>query len=901
MRNFYNKGALAALYKAASQGGGPQQSDSLYAAANMAKPPGAPPLPKPVNPKDDPAGAALDQQDAEMQQQKMEIEKQKQEAMHRKEIDTKDKEIASLRQDVQKANMEAQKARNELDLTKQRQSMLESIRSEQSKLDTRRDSMASEEAQHKSRLAESVADAKSQISEYKAKSTEQSAMQHAKMVEQNAMQNAKSYVKMTEDARKENDRMMAGARDEVMKQREDVLNQRETILADKAKAYDDRVKAESERNKTSPYLMKNLQDAASAARNISKLRDRSMNGMQNVFLSDMGKTAAAAGTPAQPQTSTAQYAPPAAASQQAATPAPPAAANTQPQRSGFQLHSGVMGHYDRSVRTNLRNDEKARIVDAYGGGDPTAAGYEMDSARFGNLAYQYERYGREMERDKDGNIIAAGKSERDGKGYSGTDSYRAELARELSDDARKRANERLEKIRGAAPGSAEAIEAARHKQLHYKRRGWWGSAENSAIDNMRNEARNADNEWRNNESSWWTKDMDWSNPMLYLRGIAKSPYYLGKMLTVDPFDAINNSVKDYNQTSDMANDYGVNWGVFGNKGASPGALQAWEDDAKALGLSTNKAWAAGKVGLNTTLAAASVIPVGAGAASLARVAGTGLAKGLTAGAARNMAGSMAGNTGKGLLSRSWGATKDAWKARSEALAASRNTGYADRGLLSRGYHKANDFMYGSIPRTAATVGGTVGGYMLGASRYNPDSMYGLGNQMEKMSASGNEVSSDDFIPVGGSNTEASDSPVTTADPSLAKEKGNEYTANWMNTGFNGQIANTLQARTNYNYSGKPLLNTIGRIAGGFLGVNLFNDSSHDGVNRIDPSRKAMLDQSIAAASFDVGSDQHYRNWNRATGSSNRVQEAMREAQLESLEDNQFNRNFTGNAYAWSGV
>lgn len=338
MRNFDCSGLLGTMYKKAD---GPQQSpqqQALYSAASMAKPPGAPPLPKPVE-GGDPASDALAQQEAEQAEQKMEIEKQKQEAAHRKEVADRDKTIADLRDKLQNANFEAQLARQQMELFKQRQAEIDKIKAEQEKLNTRRDSMAGEEAEHKSRMAEAVADAKANIAEEKAKATEES-----------ANSNAQAYVKMTEDARKHNDEMFSGIRDEIAGQKEELLKQREDFMLQREHEAEERMKKMQEGNKVSPYLMKSLQDAASSARNIAKLNSNMIAKSDNLFASDLGKSAAvtAMGTTqnsAQPQQQT----------QQQQQPQQQQSADRSPYRDSLTTHYG----------NRVRNDDMNRLRNMY--------------------------------------------------------------------------------------------------------------------------------------------------------------------------------------------------------------------------------------------------------------------------------------------------------------------------------------------------------------------------------------------------------------------------------------------------------------------------------------------------------------------------------------------------------
>lgn len=770
---------------------------ALYAAANLAKPPGAPPLPKPIDGAD-PAGDALAAQDAEIEQQKLELEKQKQEAAHRKEIDNKDKEIASLRQDVQKANMEAQRIRSEMELMRHHQADMDKLRSEGEKLNSRRDQMAGEEAQHKSRLAEAVADAKADIAEEKAKAKEDT-----------ANSNAQAYIKMTEDARKHSDEMFAGARDEVMKQREDVIKQKESILNDKAKAFDERMNAANERSKMSPYLMKSLQDAAAAARNIAKLRDRSLNGMDNVFLSDMGKQASTA-------------------------------------------IEGENSYVTGKLRAmNDRNKDAVRAQYSHLLDDQTAGGHAMTGARFGSLSDQLRAQGVEAQYDDDGELIPTGRLEKE-KGIKPEGNlFDASIAKEIAEDENDAARKRLKAISGAKAGSDEAIERARYDMLHREDKGLWSNRK-SKIDQARNGFADANREWESDQSNPFTMDMSWYNPLKYVRFATKIPYYAAKYLVYEPLNMVNESVQDANRTYAMADAYGHRLNHFsGNHYSSDAARKAFEEDAKKDGVASSAWGATGRVAGSGALAAADLATTAAmftGVGTAAGAAGKAAIHGLRAGgriAARQ-------------------AAKDAWKLSREAWKGAKANGYAGYNGFLRGANKLNDAMFGNWKRMAVSIPATVGanlamprynaqsqrqlaqggsqysgGYSQPGYEYNPDaysqenrqfgggaaapiaqnassfghSGAGMGKVASTVKSPANAVA----VPSGSTPASVSSGSTNQARP---VSRGSDRTANWINTGYNHMNTGNVWASSNTSGAMYKALRTAAQLGSGLLGIDL---------------------------------------------------------------------------------
>lgn len=827
---------LAALAKAASQS--PVQSpgqQALMAAANLAKPPGAPPLPKPVDPAD-PAGDALAQQDAEIQQQKLELEKQKQEAMHRKEVAEKDKEIASLRQDLQGANMEAQRMRNQMEMLKQRQADADKLRAESEKLNSRRDQMAGEEAQHKARMSEAVAEAKATIAEERAKSTEQA-----------ANSNAQAYVKMTEDARKRSDEMFAGARDEVMKQREDVLKQKESILADKSKAFDERMNAANERNKTSPYLMKSLQDAASAARNIAKLRDRSLNSMDNVFLSDMPKTASQQANPQQaPQANPSQ---PAAAVQQQQAPAP---TNVRVYNPG-DGRSFEQSEYSKDVMAR----RKASLEQMYNNGDQSAAGHMQNAANYRNMAYQYRTAGSEYSRDGDGRIIAPGKS----YGNGGYGSLYAGAMDELANEYERKGMDRADALASSADRNAAGdIELARYKDMMRTTDGVFHGRDRSMYDRLSNEASDAVK--GKSDFSWWS--------------------------IFDPTTYFDDAWRNYKVSKDMERSYGD----------TEEGRAAFRDAARAAGVSTTGAGRAFNLGLGVLGSVADAALTASMLVPGVNLATGGLKAGMTAAKAAQ---------GLGKLQK----LRKAYKAYRGFNEASRAANYAGRGRFVAGLNRANDAIGGwkgmagsaaltggvalaqnrydqnglqqHMQKTASGTAGQIASAALdstvGSVTYPnglvgaPTSIYGIAAHM--YNNYGSQPSGSALPPAQPGDNQEPQAPGT--------QRGTTDTAGWINGGYNFNNLNNAASSTFVNYGPVAAARMVGGILGNFLPIDMNLVAKGSPYRQEQEYRRGMMNNAITSAAMDVNGSAFYRNMRRNDATSSRMQDDLKAARDDAAE------------------
>lgn len=240
---------LRALTKSASQPMTPG-NQAMANAAQMAAPPGAPPLPSAPSP-----AQSSEQPNAEATVP---------EAQYKKEMDGKTKEIESLRAQLQDAKFEVQrtKMRSEfqqqqqkmqLDMQAKQQAMLDKVKGEQAALDKRQAEVEQQNAQQKIQLERDAAQQQMNIAREEAKSIQNIAKRDADSIKATAADNAKSYVRMTDDARKAADGYMASKQQELNKQQEAARNSTPYIP---------------------PALQSQLRGAMAAAKNVGKFRAR---------------------------------------------------------------------------------------------------------------------------------------------------------------------------------------------------------------------------------------------------------------------------------------------------------------------------------------------------------------------------------------------------------------------------------------------------------------------------------------------------------------------------------------------------------------------------------------------------------------------------------------------------
>lgn len=211
---------------------------AMAAAAKMAAPPGAPPMPQPIEPPEQTQNGV----DPAVEQQK-----------HLADIAKKDKEISELRTKTQELSLDIKRLQMTSELQKQQQAMLDKVRNEQKLLDKKQTEFTSAEATHKANLEKETARHEVMRAKADAKSLADIAYRDADSIKANAEQNAKNYIKMVEDARKTTD----------------------SYMASKEKAF---AQTQEAAKKNSPYvsvsLRSNIDGALAAAKNIGKLRSR---------------------------------------------------------------------------------------------------------------------------------------------------------------------------------------------------------------------------------------------------------------------------------------------------------------------------------------------------------------------------------------------------------------------------------------------------------------------------------------------------------------------------------------------------------------------------------------------------------------------------------------------------
>lgn len=215
----------------------PQQSpgnQAMAAAAQMAAPPGAPGMPKPID------AAPQPQQGADpMEAQRVAAEK--------------DSEIAKLQGQLNEAKLEIEKERTRAEIQAEQRKAEDQLRKEQAALDKKRTESAAAEERHRANLERETARQQMQVAKAEADATVNIAQRDAESIKATADANAKDYVKMTEAARKDVDSYRASQQAAI-----DKYNQ--------------------EAKKNNPYVSAGLQtqldSALAAAHNVGKLRKR---------------------------------------------------------------------------------------------------------------------------------------------------------------------------------------------------------------------------------------------------------------------------------------------------------------------------------------------------------------------------------------------------------------------------------------------------------------------------------------------------------------------------------------------------------------------------------------------------------------------------------------------------
>lgn len=231
--------ALQALYKQAAQA--PQMdpgSQAMALAAQAAKPPGAPPLPKPIQ-QEDPAGQALSAEQQEMEKEKLEEQR-------RAELAKKDNEIHALQGELQKAQIENDRAKAEAAIAAREQKSREALRAEREKLEQQKAQAESEETNRRTLANAEEIKHQAQLDKQTANQQVTIAQDKAKALMDIANQNAQSYVKTTDEARRKADEYYEGRKTQLDQQRATM----------------------------SPALESQMTGAIAAMKNIGKLRNK---------------------------------------------------------------------------------------------------------------------------------------------------------------------------------------------------------------------------------------------------------------------------------------------------------------------------------------------------------------------------------------------------------------------------------------------------------------------------------------------------------------------------------------------------------------------------------------------------------------------------------------------------
>lgn len=173
-----------------------QGNQAMAAAAQMAAPPGAPPMPKAIE-----TPPPADAQPAQPQgEDPIKVQQ---------DLAKKDEEISKLQSQIQEAKLEATKAEMKAELQTSQQQILERVRKEQTALDKKQTEFAAAEERHRAQLELDTARQQADIAKAEAAAEVNIARRDADSMKQTADANAKAYVKMTDDARKAADKQMA--------------------------------------------------------------------------------------------------------------------------------------------------------------------------------------------------------------------------------------------------------------------------------------------------------------------------------------------------------------------------------------------------------------------------------------------------------------------------------------------------------------------------------------------------------------------------------------------------------------------------------------------------------------------------------------------------------------------
>lgn len=554
---------------------------AMAAAAKMATPPGAGPLPAPISPPEQQAGPDAEQMAALEERQ-------------REEVADKDQEISDLRQQLSEVKLQAQQLKMQADIQKNQQQMLDKVRAEQKELDKRQTEFAAEEVKHKAQLQKDTAEqevlrarqeAKSlaDIAKRDAQSLSDIAKRDADSVKATANENAKAYVKMVEDVRRTAD----------------------AYMANKQQAMDRQTEAAKKNN---PYMSVALQSqikgALAAANNVGKLRDRLAK--DNAKWNTLGKSASALPQqqPQQPQYPQAGTQPQTQPTQAQPTSQPqPVQAHPQPQPQPAQAQPATYtrGNWDADAR---RASQQQAINRAQG-----ARGVNAFMAAPGSDLYTRRKVIAQLKGRLQWLNSTKGQGDASGKEAA---AIKAALERQQASFNKDLADIQARVADGTATDE-EKDSLARYRDGQFLRysTGWQalvpGTEGESDYDRIERAVANnmSLQDYENRDrSGWW--------------GMTKA-------FLLSPFDSIGDSVQQWRNASALARNRGVERGFFDSGMEGDAAMkESFRRAAAERGLSTGWGSDLGTSALAGGLAAADLLflkGVGGGVLRAARGVG----------------------------------------------------------------------------------------------------------------------------------------------------------------------------------------------------------------------------------------------------------------------------------------
>ena len=682
----------------------PQQSpgnQAMAAAAQMAAPPGAPSMPKAIEPQQQPQGAdpnAVQQAVAE-----------------------KDKEIANLQGQLNEVKLEVEKERNKAEIQAEQRKAEDKLRSEQAALDKKRTESAAAEERHRANLERETARQQMQVAKAEADATVSIAQRDADSVKATADANAKEYVRMTEAARKDVD----------------------SYRASQQAAVD---KYTQEARKNNPYVSVGLQNqldsALAAAHNVSKLRTRLAKKASSAppapQPSPVGAPVKAPAPAQQPPQQPAQPQPP---PQQPAQPAPPQqpvqpqrpAPAQQPPQQPAQPQQPVS---DEQAAIAARNEIYRKKAQEKINADHKLARIGDKVSMQGNLVNRHKE------------ILAAEGKLNNLKQYNG-DPAEIQRWQEALDTARKaKEGYELQLRERAEQGDAKAQEElAQLKDFTQQRQTSGGATFLNVINPLNLVAKGArlfgaEGLARGVEEvgSFGLSDYK-SEADEYAAAVARGltpeqmkaqdkGFWSGiTSFITDPFVSMGNAINDYDRSRQLAANRGIDMQWF-DSDYSGAAGDAYEEALKQRNLNGTVFGNAGNIGLNAGVAALDL----AGNVAMATGVGAGLGAGLKGMAALGRGISVAnkaykaGKLGSAALRAGRHATRNVWK--DMGRRAAEGTMNGKHGLLGKGYQQLtsglNKFNRSNIGKATNTLGwGTMigggaamGGQLAGTDKFN---------------------------------------------------------------------------------------------------------------------------------------------------------------------------------------